>query len=212
MSSRSSSGENRRESVELTGLAPLKIKNVNDVKKSDKIDGENAISLLGSGMRLLIAIMEEPFDKAKSKKYIKKTTGLKNDKTIDTWLGRLEKAGIISETPEGWVVSCSKFMTSEVIEAFTRANTRKKVSAALKELSAEKYVHITLYDVSHKILLAPRLIEDDVHLLAPSHGLTVAAESSWNYELSEGEHLLDVIAAHSLRKELSQVDPKSRIK
>jgi len=144
---------------------------------------KDAISVLGSDMKVLIVIMEEPLEKAKSKKYIKKKTGL-DGRTIDKWLGRLEKAGLICEAPKGWLVLCSKFLSSEVVEAFMRVNARKKVIVALKELRAENYANITLLDVSRKTHLPPRVIEEDTHLLASDHGLAVAVESSWRLDMS----------------------------
>lgn len=178
------SRENCCESAKRTGLVSVKSKNFRHVEKGNKSFRKDAISLLGSGLILLIVLMEEPFDKAKSRRYIKKATGFKDQKTVNKWLGRLEKAGLICESPEGWLVSCEKFLTSEVVEAFARANARKKVVVALVELREENYANITLLDVSRKTHLPPGVIEEDTHLLAEDHGLAVAAESSWRLDMS----------------------------
>lgn len=141
---------------------------------------ENAISRLGSGMKILIALAE---GRPRTPKELEGATDL-SENTVRTWTKRLAEAGMIEKPPEGWVISDSKFLTSGVREALMRANTRKKVSEALKELRKEKYMKITLQDVSNKTRLPPRVIEDDTYLLAPDHNLTVAVESSWSPDIS----------------------------
>ena len=206
MSGRRTSGENHVETVTLQGSKPSKSKSFDDTRKSQKINMKSEISKLSADMKILIELAEGDFILSKE---LEKVIG-RSGETVKKYTDRLAAAGLIEKTSKGCVISTSKVLTLAVREALKRANPRIKVNEALQELSAEKYVCITLYDVSSKTRMAPRVIEKDVYLLAPDHGLTVAAESSWNYELSEGEHVLDVITKNSIRKELSQVDPKSR--
>ena len=208
MSPRKSLEENSVETVELRGLAPHKPKNFNHMEKGAKINIKDAISRLSSDTKILIELAE---GRPKPSKELEAAIGRSED-TVRTQTGRLVEAGMIKKTPEGWVISYSKFLTSEVNKAFMRANTRIKVNEALKELRAERYEGVTLQDVSRKTRLSPRVIEEDAYLLAPDHGLAVADESSWRVELSADEHPLDIMTAHSIREKLSRVDPKSRVK
>ncbi|MCW4049157.1 MAG: hypothetical protein NWE89_05405 [Candidatus Bathyarchaeota archaeon] len=161
-------------------VQPPETEDLGHTKKREKIYMENAISRLGSGIKILIALAD---GRPKTPKELEEAIG-RSENTVRTWTIRLAKAGMIEKIAEGWVTLDSNFLTSGGREIFMRANTRKKVNEALKELRAENYAKITLLDVSSKTRLPPRVIEDDTYLLAHDHGLAVAAESSWRPDLS----------------------------